>query len=158
MSCGRRDYQRGFDSFRADGPIRAWLLTILRNLFINSYRSRSRVPRQVSLDALQHPDPVGPADPGPERQIFSKLENEALERAVAALPRGYREVLVLSDMLGRTYQEISEELGLPIGTVRSRLFRARGRVRRALFAWRPHSTPPAVSETPVPAHSPLLAA
>ena len=149
---------RGFDSFRADGPIRAWLLTILRNLFINSYRSRNRVPRQVSLDALQHPDPVAPADPGPERLIFSKLETEALERAVAALPRSYREVLVLSDMLGRTYQEISDELGLPIGTVRSRLFRARGRVRRALFAWRPHSTPSTGSETPVPARPPLLAA
>ena len=138
---------RGFDTFRADGPVRAWLLTILRNLFINSYRSRTRSPRQVSLDALQTPDPVAPMDLGPERLIFSKLENEALERAVAALPKSYRDVLVLSDMQGRSYQEISDELDLPIGTVRSRLFRARGRIRRALFAWRPHSTRP---ESPAP--------
>lgn len=128
---------RGFDSFRADGPVRAWLLTILRNLFINKYRSRIRAPRQVSLDALENPDPITPTEPGPERAIFSKLENEALGRAVAALPADYRDVLVLSDMRGLTYQEISEALGLPIGTVRSRLSRARGRVRRALFAWRP---------------------
>ncbi len=128
---------RGFDSFRADGPVRAWLLTILRNLFINTYRCRVRTPRHVSLDALQNPDPVTPVQAGPERVIFSKLENEALNRAIAALPPSYREVLVMSDISGLSYQQISEALDLPIGTVRSRLSRARSRVRRALFAWRP---------------------
>jgi RNA polymerase sigma-70 factor (ECF subfamily) len=128
---------RGFESFRADGPVRAWLLTILRNLFINGYRTRVRTPRAVSLDALDNPDPLVPVEPGPERQVFSRLENEALSRAVANLPSDYQEVLVLSDMRGLSYQEISEHLGVPIGTVRSRLSRARGRVRRALFAWRP---------------------
>jgi RNA polymerase sigma-70 factor (ECF subfamily) len=128
---------RGFESFRADGPVRAWLLTILRNLFINGYRTRVRTPRAVSLDALENPDPLVPVEPGPERQVFSRLENEALSRAVANLPSDYQEVLILSDMRGLSYQEISEHLGVPIGTVRSRLSRARGRVRRALFAWRP---------------------
>lgn len=128
---------RGFGSFRADGPIRAWLLTILRNLFINGYRTRVRAPRSVSLDALENPDPVVPVEPSPERQVFSRMENEALARAVANLPDEYREVLVLSDMRGMSYQEISEQIGVPIGTVRSRLSRARSRVRRALFAWRP---------------------
>lgn len=128
---------KGFESFRAEGPIRAWLLTILRNLFINAYRTRVRAPRQVSLDALENPDPMLPTLPGPERAVFFKLENEALTRAVAALPKTYRDVLVLSDMRGLSYQEISEKLDLPIGTVRSRLSRARGRIRRALFAWRP---------------------
>jgi RNA polymerase sigma-70 factor (ECF subfamily) len=128
---------RGFESFRADGPVRAWLLTILRNLFINNYRSRVRSPRPVSLDALENPDPIVPSLPGPERQVFSRLENEALSRAVAGLAPEYREVLVMSDMRGMSYQEISEKLNVPIGTVRSRLSRARNRVRRALFAWRP---------------------
>ena len=128
---------RGFESFRAEGPIRAWLLTILRNLFINGYRTRARAPRAVSLDALEHPDPVTPRDPGPERLVFSRLENEALTEAVAKLPDEYREALVLSDVQGMTYVEISERLGVPIGTVRSRLSRARNRVRRSLFAWRP---------------------
>jgi RNA polymerase sigma-70 factor (ECF subfamily) len=128
---------RGFESFRADGPVRAWLLTILRNLFINAYRARVRSPRSVSLDALENPDPIVPVEPGPERAVFSRLENEALARAVAALPADYREVLVLSDMRGMTYLEISQLLDLPIGTVRSRLSRARNRVRRSLFAWRP---------------------
>jgi RNA polymerase sigma-70 factor (ECF subfamily) len=128
---------RGFESFRADGPVRAWLLTILRNLFINAYRTRVRSPRSVSLDALENPDPVVPVEPGPERAVFSRLENEALARAVAALPADYREVLVMSDMRGMSYLEISQLLELPIGTVRSRLSRARNRVRRSLFAWRP---------------------
>lgn len=128
---------RGFESFRADGPVRAWLLTILRNLFINTYRSRVRAPRSVSLDALENPDPIVPTEPGPERAVFSRLENEAVTRAVAALPAEYREVLVLSDIRGLSYQEISEQLGVPVGTVRSRLSRARNRVRRSLFAWRP---------------------
>ena len=56
---------RGFESFRSEGPIRAWLLTILRNLFINSYRTRVRAPRSVSLDALENPDPIVPVEPGP---------------------------------------------------------------------------------------------
>ncbi|MBC8101858.1 MAG: sigma-70 family RNA polymerase sigma factor [Cytophagales bacterium] len=128
---------RAFESFRADGPVRAWLLTILRNLFINSYRMRVRAPRSVSLDALENPDPVVPVEPGPERTVFSRLENEALARAVAALPADYRDVLILSDMRGMSYQEISAQTGVPIGTVRSRLSRARSKVRRSLFAWRP---------------------
>ncbi|HVK03262.1 MAG TPA: sigma-70 family RNA polymerase sigma factor [Armatimonadaceae bacterium] len=128
---------RGFESFRADGPIRAWLLTILRNLFINSYRSRARAPQSISLDALENPDPVMPSLPGPERQVLSKMENEALASAISRLPADYREVLVLSDVRGLTYQEISDRMGIPVGTVRSRLSRARNRVRRSLFSWRP---------------------
>ena len=143
---------RGFASFRADGPVRAWLLTILRNQFINTYRARIRAPRQVSLDALENPDPVTPTYPGPERAVLSKLENEALSRALTALPKEYREVVVMADMKGLTYQEISETLGLPLGTVRSRLSRARGRIRRALFAWRPDaqrtSSPRPAAPTP----------
>ena len=127
---------RGFPTFRADGPIRAWLLTILRNLFINGYRQRVRAPRLISLDALENPDPMLPAQASPERLVFSQLEHADLRRAVAALPVEYRNVLIMSDMQGCSYQEISERLDVPIGTVRSRLSRARGRVRRSLWAWR----------------------
>jgi RNA polymerase sigma-70 factor (ECF subfamily) len=89
------------------------------------------------LDALENPDPVLPCQPSPERRLFVQLENEALQRAVASLPDEYRTVLELSDMQGLSYQEISEELQVPVGTVRSRLSRARNRVRRSLYAWRP---------------------
>lgn len=128
---------RGFPMFRAEGPIRAWLLTILRNLFINGYRQHVRAPRLISLDALENPDPILPPQSSPERAVFSQLENDDLHRAVAALPDEYRMVLILSDMQGLSYQEISVRLDVPIGTVRSRLSRARERVRRSLWAWRP---------------------
>lgn len=177
---------RGFATFRDDGPVRAWLLAILRNLFRSDYRARARAPRAVSLDAIEQNGrqaaallvaPVRhrgrasennggrplllaggtagacgalvlPSVPGPERAVFSRLENEALNRAVAQLPPCYRDVLVLSDMGGLSYEEIGDRLGVPIGTVRSRLSRARGRVRRALFAWRPDT---AASERRLPA-------
>jgi len=121
---------RGFGTFRADGPVRAWLLAILRNLFINGYRARARAPRAISLDAIENPDPVAPADAGPERALLSKLENEALGRAVDALPPVYRDVLVLSDMGGLTYQEISDRLGRHVKAVDNAL----QRIKRKLEA------------------------
>ena len=130
---------RGFERLRSEGPLRAWLLTILRNLFINNYRAKHRAPKSVSLDALENPDPVVPTEPSPERAVFARMESEAVNRAVANLPDDYRTVLELSDMRGMSYQEISDTMALPIGTVRSRLSRARSRIRRALFAWRPEA-------------------
>jgi len=145
----------GFASFRGEGPIRAWLLTILRNLYINTYRARVRAPRSVSLDALENPDPYVPTEPSPERQIITRLEADALALAVAKLPDEYRETLVLSDMQGLTYAEIGQRLNLPVGTVRSRLSRARSRVRRSLFAWRPDAQ--GASKMPAPKPKPKRA-
>ena len=133
---------RGFETLRSEGPnLKAWLLTILRNLFINGYRSRMRAPRSISLDALENSDPFIPTEASSERSIFAKMENIAVQRAVANLTDEYRIVLIMADVEGCSYQEISEHLALPIGTVRSRLSRARSRVRRSLFAWRPDVPP-----------------
>jgi RNA polymerase sigma-70 factor (ECF subfamily) len=130
---------RGFSAFRAEGEIRAWLTAILRNQFLSAYRSRSRAGRPLSLETLTGTEaPLSP-EPGPERRALSTLEHGALKQAVAALPPRYRSVLVLSDVAGLSYQEIGDRLNLPPGTVRSRLFVARDRVRRAHFAWRPDS-------------------
>jgi RNA polymerase sigma-70 factor (ECF subfamily) len=130
---------RSFSSYRADGEIRAWLFAILRNCFISVYRSQNTAVLQLSLDTLPNPELALSQEPGPERRVLSTLEHEAILRAVAALSPGLRNVLVLSDMCGLSYQEVGERLGLPINTVRSRLFYARDRVRRALFSWRPYA-------------------
>lgn len=139
-----RAYTR-FDSFRADGSPRAWLHTIMRNLFINTYRKKSREPKAVSFDALEDPGALGhtapdgaprPTTSSPERVVLSKMEGDALLRAVKALPLEYREVVILADVDGLAYQEIADRLHIPVGTVRSRLNRGRKRVQRALFAWR----------------------
>jgi RNA polymerase sigma-70 factor (ECF subfamily) len=141
-----------FETFRADGSPRAWLHTIMRNLFFNSYRKKSREPKQVSLEFF---DPatsalnggsVGvasavaaqqPTVSSPERQVLSQMEGAAVLKAVKALPSEYRTVVALADIQGLPYQEIADKLEIPVGTVRSRLSRGRERVRRAVFAWRP---------------------
>jgi RNA polymerase sigma-70 factor (ECF subfamily) len=140
-----------FDTFRADGSPRAWLHTIMRNLFFNAYRKKSREPKQVSLEYFDpatsggigasgvatQVDPYQPTTASPERQVLSQIEGAALLDAVKALPLEYRQVVVLADIQGLPYQEIADKLNIPIGTVRSRLSRGRDKVRRALFAWRP---------------------
>ena len=138
-----------FDTFRSDGSPRAWLHTIMRNLFYNAYRKKSREPRQISLDqfdtgmsnaadalidkAIAPP----PALASPERLVLSQIEGDAILKAVNALPGDYREVVVLADLNGLAYQEIADQLKIPVGTVRSRLSRGRERVRRALSSWHP---------------------
>ena len=142
-----------FDTFRSDGSPRAWLHTIMRNLFFNSYRKKSREPKQVSLDqfdpagagsaggavmaTLDSPNAQQPSFSSPERIVLSQMEGAAVLDAVKHLPQEYRQVVVLADIQGLPYQEIAEQLEIPVGTVRSRLSRGRERVRRALFAWRP---------------------
>jgi RNA polymerase sigma-70 factor (ECF subfamily) len=144
-----------FETFRSDGSPRAWLHTIMRNLFYNAYRKRSREPRQVSLDlfepsavpsatsgfAFERTAPQQPTVTSPERIVLSQLEGDAALAAVRALPEEYRQTVVLADIEGLAYQEIAERLDIPVGTVRSRLSRGRERVRRALYAWRPSEEP-----------------
>jgi len=114
---------RAWGSFRPGSNARAWLVTILRNQFINGWRSEKRGPVGVDVDAI--PEPPDPKDPDPEGRFFSELVDEEVLRAVDGLPDEFREVLVLSDMEGLPYAEIAESLDIPVGTVKSRLFRAR---------------------------------
>jgi RNA polymerase sigma-70 factor (ECF subfamily) len=158
-----RAYDR-FETFRADGSPRAWLHTIMRNLFYNAYRKKSREPRQVSLEFFDpaNGDSVGtsvtlqgaPSQPtvaSPERQVLSQMEGAAVLEAVKSLPSEYRQVVVMADIQGLPYQEIADTLHIPVGTVRSRLSRGRERVRKAVFAWRPSEVAPPHMPTLLPA-------
>jgi RNA polymerase sigma-70 factor (ECF subfamily) len=157
-----------FETFRADGSPRAWLHTIMRNLFFNAYRKKSREPKQVSLEffepataslgggAVGISGAVAPQQPtvsSPERQVLSQMEGAAVLGAVKSLPTEYRSVVVLADIQGLPYQEIADRLEIPVGTVRSRLSRGRERVRRAVFAWRPstETASPRIAGAPLPA-------
>ena len=73
----------------------------------------------------------------PERIVLGQMESAALLAAVKALPDEYRQVVTMADVHNMPYQDIADDLHIPIGTVRSRLSRGRERVRRAIFAWRP---------------------
>lgn len=116
----------------AGGNARAWLLTIVRNssytwLARNRPRSIVSVGDLGDLDEISATQATDVADSrGPEASLIAKAETAALEAAIAALPQPFRETLVLRDINGLAYRDIATMLGLPIGTVMSRLARARG--------------------------------
>ncbi|WP_395141466.1 sigma-70 family RNA polymerase sigma factor [Armatimonas sp.] len=132
-----------FDTYRSDGSPRAWLHTIMRNLFYNMYRKKSREPRQVPLENADGSSIEQPTAPNasPERLVLSQLEGAALLQAVRTLPEEYRRVVAMADIQGMAYQEIAQDLHIPVGTVRSRLSRGRERVRRSLTSWHPETVP-----------------
>ncbi len=116
---------RGFGSFREGTNFRAWMFRILRNTFLTS---RSGLRLIESID-----DDFDVAEEGtPETHFINRANGEALQRAIGALPLPFREVLLLADVESMSYKEIGEALSIPIGTVTSRLMRARRRVRTAL--------------------------
>lgn len=123
---------KGWSSFRPGSNARAWLVTILRNQFINGWRSRRRAPQQVDVESV--PEAPDMSDPDPEGRFFSDLIDDEVLAALDALPDDFREVIVLGDLEGLPYAEVAEALEIPVGTVKSRIFRARrilqGQLRR----------------------------
>jgi RNA polymerase sigma factor (sigma-70 family) len=114
------------------GDRRAWLLAIVRNVCYTQL-SRSRVAASnVVFDEDQHQG-AGPAA-NPETAALASVDRAALMRALEALPLEYREAIVMREMEGLSYKEIADAAGVPIGTVMSRLARARERLRLALSA------------------------
>ena len=118
---------RFFRTFRG-GDGRAWLLTIVRNTAYSWIsRNRGAVP-PADFDEDQHADPAPPVD----IELIRKADSAALRKAMENLPTEFREVVVLRDLEGLSYKEIAEVADLPIGTVMSRLARARSRLKSAL--------------------------
>jgi RNA polymerase sigma-70 factor (ECF subfamily) len=125
---------RAWGQFRPGSNARAWLLTILRNEFISNYRRGKRGPAFVELDAEPHAIYRAVADSDPEGQFFRSIVDQRVQQALLDLPDEFREVIVLSDVEGLPYAEISGIAGIPIGTVKSRLFRGRRLLQTALYA------------------------
>jgi len=131
----------GLPSFRVGSRFHPWLYTIALNLCRNHLRRRSLL-KWVPLSKTQRdgetrerdwPDP----SPDPERELLAKEGDERLQAALAALPPKYREVFLLRQSEGLSYQGIAEATGLPLGTVEVRLFRARRLLLKALEARAP---------------------
>ncbi len=121
-----------FDSFRGEGEssARAWLLTIVRNTAY-SRKGRRRVEAATTeFDEAQHSSAV--AEEHPEGALLQEDAKETLGRALDRLAPEFREVIVLRELEGLSYKEISEVAGVPVGTVMSRLSRARTRLQEAL--------------------------
>jgi RNA polymerase sigma-70 factor (ECF subfamily) len=121
-----------FDGFRGEEgtSARAWLLAIVRNNALSSVRRRSPDAVALEFDELQHSG--GVADEHPEAALLRSDAKETLARALDRLAPEFREVIVLRELEGLSYKEISDVAGVPVGTVMSRLSRARARLREAL--------------------------
>lgn len=127
---------RAFASFRNGTNFKAWLFRICVNQYVDTYRSRQRAPVMLPLmDYDVNEDPNTPRTTSPEDDLLHTVMDEELERALAALPDTFRAVVLLSDMEGMAYDEIATALAIPIGTVRSRLFRSRTQMRASLEAY-----------------------
>jgi RNA polymerase sigma-70 factor (ECF subfamily) len=123
---------RFFDGYQG-GNLRAWLLTIVRNTCY-SWLHQNRPPETaVEFDEEIHSGEMrGGADP--EIQVLASANKETLRRALEELPGIFREVLVLREIEGMSYKEIADVASVSIGTVMSRLARARTRLRQSLSA------------------------
>lgn len=136
-------YLRAFRSlhqFRPGTNLRAWLFKILTNAFINEYRKRSRRPRSTSLDNVEEyylyshliDSGIQPSTSRPDEEVLARIGDETIIRALEALSVEFRQVVLLADVEGFAYREIAEILNIPIGTVMSRLHRARRRLQAML--------------------------
>lgn len=123
---------RAIDSFDGRYP-RAWLLTILRRTHINMHR-RTRPGTTDDVEQLRGSRPAfGSTEaPSPEDQVLDQLLDPALQQAVQSLDAKFRDVLMLVDVDQLSYAEAAAALDVPVGTVMSRLSRARAKVRRHL--------------------------
>lgn len=117
---------RAIGSFQP-GSMDGWLWRITRNAFLDEVRRRGRRPTLPLPDSFEGISTRGLPEPELDGRIGGEVE-DALQR----LPRTFREVVVLCDVAGFTYQEIADRLGIPVGTVRSRLHRGRQALRDAL--------------------------
>lgn len=119
---------RGFGSFQLGTNFRAWMFRILRNTWLTS-----RTGLQARMTVPMEDDTPEPADgQTPESVLLGNIDRAMLERAIEELPPASREVLLLCDVEEMSYADIAQTLDIPVGTVMSRLSRARKRVRQSL--------------------------
>jgi RNA polymerase sigma-70 factor (ECF subfamily) len=122
---------RGFSSFQLGTNFRAWMYRILRNSFLNS---RTGLKATVAFDESDQEVASHTDGSTPENILLNQADREIVQRALAELPVHFREILLLCEVEEMSYQEISETLVIPAGTVMSRLSRARKALRGLIEA------------------------
>lgn len=121
---------QAFDNFRGDN-FRGWLLRIVRNTCYTQLKSHTVSNRAISFDEELHDIPNESLNPA--TILLSNCDQEQIRQAIEELPTEFREVLVLREMEELSYREIAEIVAIPLGTVMSRLARARQRLESALI-------------------------
>lgn len=124
---------RGLEGFRGDASFRTWLLRIAVNTTLKEVEKiRNRPPPPRGADPLEGPrEPVDDGAP-PWARLLDEERLRAVREALARLDEVFRTAVVLRDVDGLSYEEISEILGVPVGTVRSRIHRGRREIRRMI--------------------------
>jgi len=120
-------------TFRSDAPLKNWLLRITHNTAISALRKR----RDIQLDPLDLPEAPAPAHLSVEARVEDRVSIDAFEDALRQLDDLSRSVVVLREVEGMSYEEISQVLDVPLPTVKTRLLRARRLLATALEGWKP---------------------
>ena len=133
---------RSFDSFRGDSLCRAWLKRIMINTYINMYNRKQKVvfcshdddtfEQFPSVVSIRYPDP----DNLDQKSFLREFVSDEVRKSLMQLPETHRTVIIMFDMLGLSYKEISQKVRAPMGTVKSRLFRGRLSLKRNLMNYR----------------------
>jgi RNA polymerase sigma-70 factor, ECF subfamily len=134
---------RFFHRFQRGTNFKAWLLRVMTNLYINRYHQVERQGERVELDTLEDTGIWGKvweqagshSGCDPVEQVLAKLDEAAICAAVDALPEEFRVVVTLADLGGLSYEEVAEAAQLPLGTVKSRLYRGRRQVQKQLWEY-----------------------
>ncbi|MCD4708443.1 MAG: sigma-70 family RNA polymerase sigma factor [Candidatus Sabulitectum sp.] len=126
------------DKFKHGTNARAWLFAIMRNIFFNQHRAKSRgeIPSDWT-DEVESGDQrfTGSVWPQPFEMFLRDMMREDIDKAMAGLSIDFRSVVLLCDVEGFSYAETAEILEIPVGTVRSRLHRARASMQKMLSQW-----------------------
>ena len=130
---------RFIDKYISGTNAKAWLFKILKNAYINQYRKKSKRPQQVYFEEIVNyhnsDDNSGTGYHDLRAEIFENMMGDEVTIAINSLPIDFRTVVLLCDIEGFTYEEISKIIDVPIGTVRSRLFRARNMLKEKLLKY-----------------------
>ncbi|MGH3498864.1 MAG: RNA polymerase sigma factor SigE [Nocardioidaceae bacterium] len=120
---------RSLDSY-VPGTFEGWLHRITTNLFLDKVRRKAKIRFDAFAEGSE--DRLAGSSPSPERAFADASFDSDVEAALAALPEEFRAAVVLCDVEGLSYEEIADALGVKLGTVRSRIHRGRGLLRKAL--------------------------
>ncbi len=128
---------RFIHSYERGSNAKAWLFQILKNVFINEYRKQSKGPQKVDFEDFKEKNKLERESVNLtlEDNIYTHLIGDEITNALNSLPVDFRVAIILSDLEDFTYEEIAKITDIPIGTVRSRLFRARNLMKEKLRSY-----------------------
>lgn len=134
---------KAWDQYESGTRAKSWLFTICRNLFLRQVERgkrhrdtvEERAPRESTATGGNVVNPLwsATAEKDPEGEFFDAIVDDEVLRAIDELPEEYRTAVVMSDVEGLPYADIAEATGVPVGTVKSRLFRGRRQLQRVLY-------------------------